>query len=76
MRYDPVFVTREVLEDVVADAIADSMGPDWTSRDGAWAVVNALAEARLVTLMPISGPEPGSNEWLAQSPQFHPGDIA
>ena len=22
------------------------------------------------------GPESGSNEWLMQSPQFHPGDIA
>lgn len=72
----PALSARDVLEDIVTDAIADSMGPDWTSRDGAVAVVNALAEARLVTLFPVRGIVPGSNEWLAQSPQFHPGDIA
>ena len=33
---------REDLEDLIAEAIGDSMGVDWTYRDGARAVIRAL----------------------------------
>ena len=69
-----MMVDRQVLEDLIADALGDSMGPDWSCRVGASAVADALFTSRLLTAR--HGPVPGSNEWLAQSPQFHPGDIA
>lgn len=34
------------LEDEIADALQDSLGPDWTCRDGAKAVVRLLEETR------------------------------
>jgi hypothetical protein len=35
---------RQDLEDMIADAIGDSMDMDWTYRDGARAVIRALEE--------------------------------
>jgi hypothetical protein len=35
---------RQDLEDLIADAIGDSMDIDWTYRDGARAVIRALEE--------------------------------
>ena len=66
---------RQDLLDLITEAIADSLEPDWTCRDGARAVLNALIDDRVITLR-ADEPKPGSNEWLMQSPNFHPGDIA
>jgi hypothetical protein len=39
---------REDLEDLLSDAIDDSMGPDWTSRDGAKNIIRRLEGAGLL----------------------------
>lgn len=39
---------REELTDLIQQAISDSLDMDWTSRDGARAVVRALQEAGIV----------------------------
>lgn len=81
-RDDAARLDRQELEDLIADAIADSFDPDWSHRDGARAVLAALeAHGYAVIEAPPNWnrgdePEPGSNEWLMQSSQFHPGDIA
>lgn len=67
---------KQDLEGLISDAIADSLDVDWTSRDGARAVVQALVDDGIIVLLGPDDPKPGSNEWLAQSPQYHPGDIA
>ncbi len=36
--------TAEDIEDLVADAISDSMDIDWTARDGAREIMRQLAE--------------------------------
>jgi hypothetical protein len=41
-------VDRQDLEDLIADAIADSFYAHWNERDGAIAVVKALEEGGLV----------------------------
>lgn len=65
------------LIDLIADAITDSLGPDWTAFDAAHHVMQWIEDAGLeIGGKTSGGPEAGSNEWLAQSPQFHPGDIA
>lgn len=62
---------------LISEAIDDSLGPDWTSFDAAHHVMQWLTDAGLeIVPVPVSEPKPGSNEWLAQSPLFHPGDLA
>lgn len=39
---------REDLEDLIAEAIGDSMDVDWTYRDGARAVIRALEEDGII----------------------------
>jgi hypothetical protein len=51
---------RDELEDLIADAIGDSMDMDWTSRDGARAVVRALLEDGAVRF--------GETCWLIEWP--------
>lgn len=41
-QYPPEVIDWSDLEDDIADAISDSMDMDWTSRDGAKAVVAML----------------------------------
>lgn len=41
-QYPPEVIDWSDLEDDIADAISDSMDMDWTSRDGARAVVAML----------------------------------
>lgn len=41
-QYPPEVIDWSDLEDDIADAISDSMDMDWTSRDGAKAVVALL----------------------------------
>lgn len=65
---------------LISEAIDDSMGTDWTSFDAAHHVMQWLTDAGLgIIVLPKrdpAEPEPGSNEWLAKSPLFHPGDLA
>lgn len=42
---------QQEIEDLIAEAIDDSMDMDWTSRDGARAVFNALYAEGLLPLM-------------------------
>jgi hypothetical protein len=72
-------VSEQEIKDLIAEAILDSLEPDWNSWTGAAAVLTWLDEAGLCIEPKCAAPlsaQPGSNEWLAQSPQFHPGDIA
>lgn len=46
-------MTEEELTDLISDAITDSLEMDWTSRDGARAVVRAL---RAANVMPVWHP--------------------
>jgi hypothetical protein len=39
--------TAEEIEDMLADAISDSMEMDWTSRDGAKAIMREMADCGL-----------------------------
>ena len=70
----PTFDKQDLL-DLITEALDSSLGPDWTCRDGSRAVVEALVEDKIIALRENS-PKPGSNEWLMQSPNFHPGDLA
>ncbi len=63
--------------ELIAEAINDSLEPEWTPQSAAYHVMQWLDDAglRVVKAQP-NEPAPGSNEWLAQSPLFHPGDLA
>lgn len=69
----------EELKDLLAEAIDDSLDAGWNSRICAGYIISWLNDAGLC-IKPKDDQaiaiDPGSNEWLAQSPQFHPGDIA
>jgi hypothetical protein len=46
-------IDQQELEDLIAEAIADSFGPDWSHRDGARSVVQAfIAEGLAVVEAP------------------------
>ena len=65
--------------DLIADAISDSLEPNWNAHSCAAHILLWLDEAGLcVTEKPVepTDPSPGSNEWLMRSAQFHPGDLA
>jgi hypothetical protein len=47
-------MTDQDIEDLIADAISDSLEMDWTSRDGARAVVAALREAGAMIFWPTA----------------------
>ena len=47
---EPVEIGKQELEDVISDAISDSMDMDWTSGIGARAVVAALIKENLVRI--------------------------
>ena len=46
------------LEDMIDEAISDSLDVDWTSRDGAKAVLRALEEAGFVVIKPAPAAAP------------------
>lgn len=69
-------VDTNAVIDLIAEAISDSLGPDWTAFDAAHHVMQWLADEGLCIVKTRSGVKPGSNEWLMQSPLFHPGDLA
>lgn len=52
-------VDRDDLTDIISDAISDSLDMDWTSTDGARAVVKALVKEGIVTLLPEPGQAAG-----------------
>jgi hypothetical protein len=47
----------EEIEDFFSDTISDSLDMDWTSRDGAKALVRALQEEGLVLCSNTQAPE-------------------
>jgi hypothetical protein len=70
---------NEELRDLIAESIMDSLEPDWNPQSCADHILLWLDEAGMCILpnpIKITGHEVGTNEWLSQSPQFHPGDIA
>ena len=47
-------MNRLELEDFIAEAIDNSMGPDWNSHLGARYVIDALVEDRLLNPLAVS----------------------
>lgn len=69
----------EDVKDLIADAISDSLEPEWNAHSCAAHILLWLEDAGLCVKAKESATgvaKPGSNEWLMQSPQFHPGDLA
>ena len=64
--------------------IADQVVPEYRGRIPAPSCTGIYAKrwqaaydgARIAIGEPADTPAPGSDAWLKQSPQFHPGDIA
>lgn len=56
-------MTDQEIEDLIADAINDSLDPDWSGRDGARSVMSALRDAGAMIFwpcdeMPMTTPGP------------------
>ena len=45
-------MTDKEIEDLIADAINDSLDPDWSGRDGARAVMQAMRDAGAMIFWP------------------------
>lgn len=64
--------------DRLLDAVHDDAQAEISECGGSWSEMADQLQALSAKYQAIADaePEPGSDEWLKQSPQFHPGDLA